>query len=97
MYVKQKKKKTMGLTEMLLCCRGWTWKNSWRAAMADTAIHISYLCRKSGVGACAHWFAGTVLHTAQQLGLVHSTRIGLLGVEPGKQADRQTTTDIGAP
>ena len=45
------------------------------------------------MGACAHWCAGTVLHTAQQLGLVHSTRIGLLGAEPGKQADRQTTTE----
>jgi len=28
----------MGSTEILIFCRGWTLKNSWRTAMADSAI-----------------------------------------------------------
>jgi len=35
---KKEEKKTMGLTEMLFLCRGWTLKNSWRTAMADSAM-----------------------------------------------------------
>jgi len=34
----KEEEKTMGLTEMLFLCRGWTSKNSWRTAMADNAI-----------------------------------------------------------
>jgi len=37
--VRKKIKKSMGFTDMLFFCRGWTFQKFWHTAMADSAIH----------------------------------------------------------
>jgi len=33
----ERKKKSMGFTEILFLCRGWTWRKVWHTAMTDSA------------------------------------------------------------